>query len=154
MLEKEMLDERMFELSFSLGNEGTDETGNVNIFVQFPSGIKLYTDKSKKKVDIDKPMTPPAYSPFFDPRLKESMQLYSSPHKGNYVKMWNLAADTSKREFTYKTSAVNHHVVHSLEDLDGLYIDKETCGYFQIQYHIIDSKHIDRIDGIINVVVE
>lgn len=64
LLEKKMLDQRMFGLSFSLGNEGTDETGNINIFVKFPDGIKLYTDRSKKNVDVDKPMIPPAYSPF------------------------------------------------------------------------------------------
>lgn len=155
ILEKKMLEERMFELSFSLGNEGTDETGNINIFVQIPNGIKLYTDKSKKKVDIDKPLTPPEYSPFLDPRLKESMQLqFPSSYRGNYVRIWNLDADTDKRDFTYITSAVNHHVVHSLKEAEGLYIDIETCGNFQIQYHIIDSKHIDSIDGVINVVVE
>ena len=158
LLEKKMLDERMFELSFSLGNEGTDETGNINIFVKFPNGIKLYTDRSKKNVDVDKPMVPPAYSPFTDPRLQESMRLMSpSPSGGNSVKIWNLDADTSKRDFSYITSAVNHHVVHSLEsieEVDGIYIDKETCGNFKIEYHIIDSKHIDSIDGVINVVIE
>ena len=155
MLQMKMLEERMFELSFSLGNEGTDETGNVNIFVKFPSEIKLYTDKSKKKVDIDKPKAPPAYSPFTDPRLNGSMQLMSpASYRGNYVKMWDLVADTDKREFSYTTSAVNHHVVHPLEDLEGLYLDIETCGNFQIQYRIIDSKHIDSIGGVINVVVE
>ena len=155
LLEKKMLDERMFELSFSLGNEGTDETGNINIFVKFPDGIKLYTDRSKKNVDVDKPMVPPAYSPFLDPRLQESMRLLSpSPYGGNFVKIWNLDADISKRIFSCITSAVNHHVVHSLEEMDGIYIDKETCGNFQIQYHIIDSKHIDSIDGVINVVIE
>ena len=155
MLRKKMLDKRMLELSFSLGNEGTDETRNVNIFVHFPNGIKLYTDKSKKKVDIDKPMTPPEYSPFLDPRLNGSMQMMSpSSYRGNYVRMWNLDADTDKRVFTCITSAVNHHVVHSLKEEESLYIDIETCGNFQIQYHIIDSKHIDSIDGVINVVVE
>ena len=150
-----MLDERMFELSFSLGNEGTDETGNINIFVKFPDGIKLYTDRSKKNVDVDKPMVPPAYSPFTDPRLQESMRLISpSPSGGNFVKIWNLDADISKRIFSCITSAVNHHVVHSLEEMDGIYIDKETCGNFQIQYRIIDSKHIDSINGVINVVIE
>lgn len=158
LLEKKMLDERMFELSFSLGNEGTDETGNINIFVKFPNGIKLYTDRSKKNVDVDKPMVPPAYSPFTDPRLQESMRLMSpSPSGGNSVKIWNLDVDTSKRDFSYITSAVNHHVVHSLEsieEVDGIYIDKVTCGNFKIEYHIIDSKHIDSIDGVINVVIE
>lgn len=154
MLEKKMLEERMFELTFSLGNEGTDETGNVNIFVKFPDEIKLYTDRSKKKVDVDKPMTPPAYSPFSDPRLQESMRQLSLPYGGNFIKIWNLDADTDKRDFSFITSAVNHHVVHSLEEMDGIYIDKETCGSFQIQYRIIDSKHIDSINGEINVVIE
>lgn len=158
LLEKKMLDERMFELLFSLGNEGTDETGNINIFVKFPDGIKLYTDRSKKNVDVDKPMVPPAYSPFLDPRLQESMRLLSpSPYGGNFVKIWNLDDDISKRDFSYITSVVNHHVVHpleSLEEVDGIYIDKETCGNFKIEYRIIDSKHSDSIDGIINVVIE
>lgn len=122
LLEKKLLDERMFELSFSLGNEGTDETGNINIFVKFPDGIKLYTDRSKKNVDVDKPMVPPAYSPFTDPRLQESMRLMSpSPSGGNFVKIWNLDDDNNKRDFSYITSAVNHHVVHSLEEMDGIY---------------------------------
>ena len=106
-------------------------------------------------MDVDKPMVPPAYSPFTDPRLQESMRLISpSPSGGNFVKIWNLDDDNNKRDFSYITSAVNHHVVHSLEEMDGIYIDKDTCGNFQIQYRIIDSKHIDSINGVINVVIE
>ena len=35
-----------------------------------------------------------------------------------------------------------------------IYVDKMTCGKIQIKYHIIDSKHTDSIDGVINVIVE
>lgn len=154
ILEKKMLEERMVELSFSLGNEGTDETGNVNVFIQFPKEIRLYNSTSKEKVTIDKPSTPPPYSPFLDPRLKESFRLSSSPYGEHYVRLWNLDADMQTRSFSYMATAVNHHVVHILGEEKRLYVDTETCGNFQIKYQIIDSKHPDCINGVINVVVE
>lgn len=154
LLEKEMLEERMVELSFSLCNEGTDETGNINVFIQFPKEIKLYNSTSKKKVTIDKPSTPPPYAPFQDPRLKESWRLFSSTYGDSNVRIWNLEADVQNRSFSYMTYALNHHVVHTFEEENGLYIDTETCGNFQIKYQIIDSKHPDCIKGVINVVVE
>lgn len=156
LLEKKMFDERMFELSFSLGNEGTDETGNINVFVKFPNGIKLYNNESNMKVDVDKPQLPPPYRPFYDPRLNEALRNLSpaSNSRVGYINMWNLDADISKKDFAYKASHVNHHVVHNLCDGGVLYIDKEICGNFKIEYHIIDSKHIDSINGVINVVIE
>lgn len=156
LLEKRMFDERMFELSFSLGNEGTDETGNINVFVKFPNGIKLYNNESNMKVDVDKPQLPPPYRPFYDPRLNEALRNLSpaSNSRVGYINMWNLDADISKKDFAYKASHVNHHVVHNLCDGGVLYIDKEICGNFKIEYHIIDSKHIDSINGVINVVIE
>lgn len=156
LLEKKMFDERMFELSFSLGNEGTDETGNVNVFVKFPNGIKLYNNESNMKVDVDKPQLPSLYRPFYDPRLNEVLQNLSpaSNSRVGYINMWDLDADISKKDFAYKASHVNHHVVHNLCDGGVLYIDKENCGNFKIEYHIIDSKHIDSINGVINVVIE
>ena len=156
LLEKKMFDERMFELSFSLGNEGTDETGNINVFVKFPNGIKLYNNESNMKVDVDKPQLPPPYRPFYDPRLNEALRNLSpaSNSRVGYINMWNLDADISKKDFAYKASHVNHHVVHNLCDGGVLYIDKENCGNFKIEYHIIDSKHIDSINGVINVVIE
>lgn len=156
ILEKKMFDERMFELSFSLGNEGTDETGNVNVFVKFPNGIKLYNNESNMKVDVDKPQLPSPYRPFYDPRIDEALRNLSpasNPRVG-YINMWNLDADISKKDFAYKASHVNHHVVHNLCDGGVLYIDKENCGNFKIEYYIIDSKHIDSINGVINVVIE
>lgn len=156
LLEKKMFDERMFELSFSLGNEGTDETGNVNVFVKFPNEIKLYNNESNMKVDVDKPQLPSPYRPFYDPRLNEALRNLSpasNPRVG-YINMWNLDADISKKDFAYKASHVNHHVVHNLCDGGVLYIDKENCGNFKIEYYIIDSKHVDSINGVINVVIE
>ena len=156
LLEKKMFDERMFELSFSLGNEGTDETGTVNVFVKFPDGIKLYNNKSNMKVDVDKPQLPPPYRPFYDPRLNEALRNLSPASNSMvaYINMWNLDADIRKKDFAYKASHVNHHVVHNLCDGGVLYIDKENCGNFKIEYYIIDSKHVDSINGVINVVIE
>lgn len=156
LLEKKMLDERMYELSFSLSNEGTDETGNVDVFVEFPAGLKLYNNESNMKVDVDKPQLPPPYRPFYDPRLNEAFRNLSPASNSmvGYINMWNLGADISEKDFAYKASHVNHHVVHNLCDGGVLYIDKENCGNFKIEYHIIDSKHKDRIDGVINVVIE
>lgn len=155
-LKKKMLEERMLKLSFSLSNEGTDETGNIDVFVKFPSGLKLYDNKSKKKVDVDKPELPLPYRPFYDPRINEALRNLSptSNYGRGIINMWSLDDDISERNFVYKASQVNHHVVHNLCDGEELYIDKETFGNFKIEYRIIDSKHSDSIDGIINVVIE
>ena len=70
-------------------------------------------------------------------------------------KIWDLNASLETNRFSFITSQVNHHVVQTLsKDEDMIYVDKMTCGKFQIRYHIIDSKHIDSIDGVINVIVE
>lgn len=105
---------------------------------------------------MDKPVLPLPYRPFYDPRINEALRNLSpaSNYGRGIINMWSLDDDISERNFVYKASQVNHHVVHNLCDGEELYIDKETCGNFKIEYRIIDSKHSDSIDGIINVVIE
>lgn len=154
LLLQKVLDERMVKLSFSLYNQGTDETGNVNVFVEFPDDIKLYSERDKKKIEIYRPTAPPKFHPLLAPILQEELKPKSFADHSTF-KIWDLNASLETNKFSFITSQVNHHVVQTLsKDEDMIYVDKMTCGKFQIKYHIIDSKHTDSIDGVINVIVE
>lgn len=108
----------------------------------------------KKKIEIYRPTAPPKFHSFLAPILQEELKPKSFADHSTF-KIWDLNASLETNRFSFITSQVNHHVVQTLsKDEDMIYVDKMTCGKFQIKYHIIDSKHIDSIDGVINVIVE
>lgn len=150
---KNALESRMEELSFVLINEGTAETGNVDIFIEIPAEVKLYTDDCKKHFKMEIPSTPTPYKPFSSIYLNDAFKS-NSQILYDCVDVWNLENPVQHPSIHYSTSSVNHSLCRTLSVDSVYYIDKETCGNFSIKYRIVDSKISRPIEGEIHVVIK
>lgn len=59
-----------------------------------------------------------------------------------------------KKTLLFKVSAVNHSVGVLLSDGNDYYINKSSCGNFEVRYRIVDSKLVKPIEGKIYIDVE
>lgn len=152
-LKQEYLEQQMQMLSFALLNEGTDETGNVDVFISFPDEVKLYSDECKKNIDVEVPSTPTSFRPFSFSFMNEALM---SEHQKSYERfeIWVLDHPIEQHQLHFTVSAVNHSVAVLLSDGNDYYINKSYCGNFDVRYRIVDSKLIEPIEGKIHVEVE
>ena len=159
LLQKEILDERLKELSFHVLNNGTAQTGDMNIFIEFPDNIKLYNKRCKISIDGIAPIKSglPPYG--MDRKILHSIEFnkYIMPFgRGEIPQIyrWDINKTIEDKEFKFQHSKLNHKMVLSLNVEDSIYIDTGTCGSFTIQWSIIDSKLVDEVNGILNVIIE
>ena len=147
------LNQQMQKLSFALLNEGTDETGNIDVFISFPDEVKLYTDECKKRVAIEVPSTPAPFRPF-------SLSFMNEAFKGDKQKsydrfeIWDLDNPIDQHQLHFKVSAVNHSVGVLLSDGNDYYVNMSSCGNFDVSYRIVDSKLVNPLAGKIHVEIE
>lgn len=148
-LMQEEQEHKIQKLSFALYNDGTDETGNVDVFISFPDEVMLYTDECKKHIDIEKPSTPAPYQPF-------SVSFMRTDNQKRYdrFEIWNLGNPIEQHQLHFKVSAVNHGVSMLLSDGNDYYINKSSCGNFDVSYRIVDSKLANPLEGKIHVEIE
>lgn len=152
-LKQDELERQMQKLSFALHNDGTDETGNVDVFISFPDEVMLYTDESKKYIDIEIPSTPAPYRPFSVSFMNEAFRS-DNQKKYDRFAIWDFCRPIEQHQLHFKVSAVNHSVGMLLSDGNAYYINKSSCGNFDVKYRIVDSKLIEPIEGKIHVEVE
>lgn len=147
-LKQEYLEQQMQMLSFTLLNDGTDETGNVDVFISFPDEVKLYSDECKKNIDTEVPSTPTSFRPFSLSFMNDSQKKFER------FAIWDLDHPIEQHQLHFKVSAVNHSVGMLQSDGKTYYINKSSCGKFDVKYRIVDSKLIEPIEGKIHVDVE
>ena len=73
LLQKDILDERFRELSFGISNDGNAQTGDMNVFIEFPEHINLYNRDSKISIDNIAPVKPTSYG--LDRKFLRSMEV-------------------------------------------------------------------------------
>ena len=156
LLQKDILDERFRELSFGISNDGNAQTGDMNVFIEFPEHINLYNRDSKISIDNIAPVKPTSYG--LDRKFLRSMEVenYLRPF-GNGIPQiycWDTEHPIKKREFKFKYSNLNHGMIRYLDIKDSIYIDIGSCDSFNIRWGIIDSKLIEPIEGILHVIIE
>lgn len=156
LLQKDILDERFRELSFGISNDGNAQTGDMNVFIEFPEHINLYNRDSKISIDDIAPVKPTSYG--LDRKFLRSMEVenYLRPF-GNGIPQiycWDTEHPIKKREFKFKYSNLNHGMIRYLDIKDSIYIDIGSCDSFNIRWGIIDSKLIEPIEGILHVIIE
>ena len=156
LLQKDILDERFRELSFGISNDGNAQTGDMNVFIEFPEHINLYNRDIKISIDNIAPVKPTSYG--LDRKFLRSMEVenYLRPF-GNGIPQiycWDTEHPIKKREFKFKYSNLNHGMIRYLDIKDSIYIDIGSCDSFNIRWGIIDSKLIEPIEGILHVIIE
>lgn len=113
LIQKNILDERFQEIKLCLINEGNAQTGDMNIFIEFPDEINLYGNKSKESIDNIPPIKP-KYS-VIDRNLLRSLekQKFFNPLGGGSVPQiycWDINDTIKYNRFKFKESQLNHKI--------------------------------------------
>lgn len=156
LLQKDILNGRFKELSFGILNDGNAQTGDMNVFIEFPENINLYNRDSKISIDDIAPVKPTSYG--LDRKFLRSMEVekYLRPF-GNGIPQiyrWDINQTIGKREFQFRYSNLNHNMIHYLDIKKSIYIDLGNCNNFCIRWCIIDSVLIEPVKGTLNVIIE
>lgn len=159
LLQQEILNERFKEISFHVLNDGTAQTGDMNIFIEFPENIKLYNRKCKTSRDGIAPIKSelPPYG--MDRKILYSIEFnkHIAPFgRGGIPQIycWDINETIDDREFKFQHSNLNHKMVLTLNIEDSIYIDTGACDNFRIKWCVIDSKLIEPVHGILNIIIE
>lgn len=164
--EQEALNAQMFEIKLQLTNNGNAPTGNLDIFIYFPENINLYDTNSQKSVDIEiVPLEPEKPSMFSSPlsreirrqkhyRRNESIANALFGYEDNRPKMWDMNKIIKERDFKFSKDALSQTLTYELKFPDKLYVNLFQCNSFRIGYIIVDGTLPNRIEGVLNVVVE
>ena len=67
---------------------------------------------------------------------------------------WDINETIDDREFKFQHSNLNHKMVLTLNIEDSIYIDTGACDNFRIKWCVIDSKLIEPVHGILNIIIE
>lgn len=164
--EQEALNAQMFEIKLRLTNNGNAPTGNLDVFIFFPENVNLYDTNSQKSVDIDiVPLEPEKPSMFSSPlsreirrqkhyRRNESIANALFGYEDNRPKMWDMNKIIKVRDFKFSKDALSQTLTYELKFPDKLYVNLFQCNNFRIGYIIVDGSLPNRIEGVLNVVVE
>ena len=157
----------MLKLEFVIVNKGTNPTGDLHVFLEFPSDIKLYNKSNIKSKHLDVPIKPTPisyeYQPFILSRkMKKSIasieQIRINPINGIYdtrpaFPYWDLT-NNAKQKYHIQKECLSHNMKMPIS-LNNLYVDLSNINNsFKIEYSIVDSSLIDPVEGSLNVVVE
>ena len=156
-LESEILDKRLQELKFDIVNGGNSETGEMDIFLEFPQGVNLYNKNSYKYMNDIKPKAPHIGSCFNECGYGLDFSRYISPNGGldiPQMRCWDLTKTLSNQCITSNTRTLIHNVRRKLDIEKSLYIDTLQCGNFQIKWCICAAGCPEYITGVLNVIIE
>lgn len=156
-LESEILDKRLQELKFDIVNGGNSETGEMDIFLEFPQGVNLYNKNSYKYMNDIKPKAPHIGSCFNECGYGLDFSRYISPNGGldiPQMRCWDLTKTLSNQCITSNTRTLIHNVRRKLDIEKSLYIDTVQCGNFQIKWCICAAGCPEYITGVLNVIIE
>lgn len=153
-----ILSERFKEIKFEIHNDGTAQTGDMKIFINFPKDVKLYNKKSKVNMDNIEPVKP-SLSLGLDRKLAKSLAYnqYFNPLTGSGIPQmycWDEGDILTDNDFKYSDCKINHKLFHVLNIENSLFVDSAQCGNFNISWTISDSESIDLIRGELNVIIE
>lgn len=147
-LEKENLDNQVQEIKFFIHNEGTAETGNMNIFLEFPNNVKLYNKDScilKENFEPEKPKLGYASGPKF------SIGIFGNTPQ---IKLFDLEQSLPTNKFSICSDSLIHNVIRNLKIEESIYIDTYQSGNFAIKWCICSANRVEATSGVLNVIVE
>ncbi len=157
LIQKNILDERFKEIKFYLINEGNAQTGDMDIFIEFPNDINLYHKKSQKSIYDIPPIKP--QNSIINRNLLcsfEKEKIYNPLLGGSIPQIysWDINDTIKCNKFKFNESRLNHNIKLFLNRKDSIYIDTGNCHNFKIKWVIVDSKIVPPVEGVLNVIIE
>lgn len=155
-LEKRELEKQLQKLQFVVRNEGTAETGHMNVFLDFPESVRLYNDRSKKNINDIKPEAPIIGMPFNELPIGFGMR-YISPRDGLNIPQiycWDLTKCLQRQKVVVDAESLNPGVMRSLKIPDSLYVDAAQSGGFTVHWTVCAAALPRPVSGNIEIIIE
>ena len=150
------MEKQLRELSFVVVNTGNAETGTMEIFFNFPVGVRIYDKRCVKQINNIEPDAPMIGSVFREFNSLNMMH-YLSPGGGLNIPQlycWDLTKCLSKQKIALTSQSLVHNVQRALKFKYPPYIDTAQCGSFAINWQICAAGSPAPIKGVLNVVIE
>ena len=128
----------------------------MNILINIPETIKLYSKKSKIRRIRNVPIPPQKNG--LDRKLLQAtanIQPLGSYLQGpDYEYCWDLSKTLTGNEFSFNETKLNHTLYKNLNIENSIFIDTLSCGNFSIDWYISDSALPKLIKGQLKVIIE
>lgn len=141
----------LFNMPLSIVNKGTAQTGNMDVFVNIPTGILLYDKSSKTNIRITKPIKPRLDGLGMSTAMSKMLSDINGNSMNNSLKCWDMSK-TVNNNLRLKYSNLNYSM--KVDAFDDLYVKSIECDNFNINWTIIDSTHTKPITGTLNVIFD
>jgi len=146
-IKKDILSERFKQIKFELHNDGSSQTGEMKIFIEFQDIVNLYNEKSKNYMDEEAPIPPDI--DLLNPIFRHLKSVLS-----NTMYCWDEDKRLNTNKIQLGEGKLNHGLFKKLNIENSIYVDTATCGNFNIHWAISDPELIEIKEGVLNVVVE
>ena len=150
IIKNDILSERFEKIEFELHNDGSSQTGELKIFIEFQNDVFLYNELSKDYMDEEAP-EPPRISMGSLQHLKNIRTCLPDLYR---IYCWNETKLLNTNKIELCEGKLNHGLFKKLNIENSICVDNATCGNFNIQWAISDPELIDIEKGVLNIVVK
>lgn len=155
-LEKRELEKQLQKLHFIVRNDGTAETGRLNVFLDFPESVRLYNDRSEKSINDIKPEAPHIGMSFNELPIGLGMR-YISPRGGLNIPQiycWDLTKYLKRNKIAVDEESLNPGIQCSLKIPDSLYVDTARSNAFSVRWTICAAGLPKPVSGNLEIIIE
>jgi len=149
-IKNDILSERFEKIEFELHNDGSSQTGELIIFIEFYNDVFLYNEQSKDYMDEEAPK-PPSMSMGSLRHLKNIRSYLPDLYR---IYCWNETKRLNTNKIELCEGKFNHGLCKKLNIENSIYVDTATCGNFNIKWTISDPELTDIVKGVLNIVVK
>jgi hypothetical protein len=151
-------DKLFYEISFSVFNKGTAQSGNLAVQILLPDSTNFYDESSRFDYNIDKP-TLPQLETSLHKQIREAIpntNLILAPYNyHNYSKSydieeehWNIKSPIDTTEpLLYEVKPLLHYLNCNIQIRGGIYIELSKPKTIIIPWAIVDENHPEPITG-------
>ena len=157
-LHTSVIDKYVFELKFTVSNEGSAPTGKMGLFINYPDGIVVIDKYSYNEVDLtppEKPILQTEQAKKLAQLAKQTLAIQSYDFINHRFysnddrvceNHWNTQNSTVSSTFL-ELPSLNHNLNVSIKIPDRIFVFAREKGVFIINWTISDESNIKPIEG-------
>lgn len=149
---KEIAQAAFRKIQLSIYNNGTAQTGNMFVTVNFQEGTRLYTKKDSTTTKEYPQLIPPQYDRTFASVLAMQPLTINGYIPSHSVSYMDESKPIRKLSFKYTETELIHGLIRTLES--ELFIDTRYEQEVEIRWSIADSAWVDHKYGMLKVIVK
>lgn len=153
-----VIDRHVFELKFTVSNEGSEPTGKMGLLINYPDGIVVIDKYSYNEVDLtppEKPILQTEQAKKLAQLAKHALAIQSYDYTNHRFysndnrvceNHWNTQKSTVSSNFL-ELPSLNHNFNVSIKIPDRIFVFAREKGDFIINWTISDESNIEPIEG-------